>query len=136
MRKARSCSNQDDRGCWRGISLQQELLQARLPLPHFFWVSQSSQSIHKNVISIIGSDWKSLLSLIRVMRRVHTISHERCSSFFGVGGSLFSFSLFSCSSLSSMSANPIGRVSDWDRRELSGPDPCCLCPGLLVALLV
>ena len=51
------------------------------------------------------------------MRRVRAVSCEG-SCFLGASGALFSlFSLFSCSS-SSMSANPIGRVRDRDRREL------------------
>ena len=96
----------------------------------FHLVSWSLQSVHKYIIivSIIGSGWKCGVRFIGAMRRVWAVSCEG-SAFLGPSGALFWF-LFSCSSLSSTSANPIGRVHDQDRRELSG----CSCSLLLLPL--
>ena len=95
----------------------------------FCLILWSSQSVCKYIIviiNVIGSGWKCGIRFIRVMRRVRAVSCER-SAFLGASGTLFSFSLFSCSSLSShMLALMVGFMTGIG---MSCPACCCPCLG-------
>ena len=114
-----SRSNQDDMGLLPAVSFAAGAATCVSFLSTaFLFIMQSLQMIHESIIickADCSSEWNSLISVIM---RVHSISHEG-SGFFGTTSGFGS--VFSCSSFSSTSASasPIGRVHDQDRRELS-----------------
>ena len=144
MRIVGSHSNQDSRVAGMPLLCSRSCCRHSFLSFTFCFIVQSSWSDHKYIIiiDIIGSGWKCGIRFIGVMRRVHSVPCEGLSTFFGASGTLFSFSLFSCSSLSSASAKPIvGLVTGiarvvllvvlvqfW-RGCLHGRNYCCWCWG-------
>ena len=91
------CSNQDDRGCWRATSSQQELPHE--PLPHCCFplhCMELEKSLQKRCHHQ-GQPQVGLGSLIGVSNSMSSISHKGCSFFGAPGafGALFSFFSFS-----------------------------------------
>ena len=118
--RGESHNNQGNMCLLPTVSLQQELLQP--PLPHCFFPPCLTEFV-KCLRIHHHHRWCHWLWM-EVWRQVHQALRRCRLSLWMVGilswasRSLFWFS-FSCSSLSSMSASPIGRVHDQYRRDLS-----------------